>query len=69
MIADYVPYFLAFMGIATYVLQLWIGVAFVGWAGDFSFVDRETRPGPFWFVMALQTVLLLLIVYLNLGNG
>ncbi|WP_419193926.1 hypothetical protein [Novipirellula herctigrandis] len=68
MIADYVPAILAISAFATYVLQLWTGVAFAGWSGDDSLVERSKSPGPYWFVMTLQTLALIIIPVLILLN-
>ena len=61
MISDYVPAILGVIAIATYILQLWTGIAVAGWAGDQSLIEREKSPGPYWFVMALQTAVLIAI--------
>lgn len=58
MVADYVPTILAIIAVATYILQLWTGVAVAGWSGDKSLIQRELSPGPYWFVMALQTLVI-----------
>ena len=68
MIADYVPVFLLGVAIATYILQLWTGIAFAGWASENSLIERATRPGPYWFVMTLQTLVLIVIPLLLLMN-
>lgn len=47
MVADYVPMILAVIAVATYVLQLWTGIAVAGWSGDKSLIQRETMPGPY----------------------
>ena len=61
MISEYVQAILGVIAIATYLLQLWTGIAVAGWAGDQLFVEREKSPGPYWFVMALQTAVLIAI--------
>ena len=61
MITDYVPAILAVVAVATYVLQLWTGIAVAGWNGDQSLIERAKRPGPYWFVMILQTAILIVI--------
>lgn len=67
MIADHVPWILGLIGLSTYMLELWTGVAVVGWAGDKSLIERQKAPGPYWLVMALQTTLIVFAVfhYLN----
>ncbi|MAI71632.1 MAG: hypothetical protein CMM01_12045 [Rhodopirellula sp.] len=67
MIADHVPWILGLIGLSTYMLELWTGVAVVGWAGDKSLIERQRAPGPYWLVMALQTTLIVFAVfhYLN----
>ena len=69
MIADYVPAFLFVAAVATYVIQLWTGIAFAGWAGDNSLVERAKSPGRYWLVMILQTVVLIVIPWLLVFNG
>lgn len=61
MIADYMPPILAIAVVATYVLELWTGIAVAGWSGDYSLVEREKSPGPYWFVMILQTLVLIVV--------
>ncbi|MEM6472919.1 MAG: hypothetical protein AAF802_25380 [Planctomycetota bacterium] len=58
MIAPIVPYVLALFVFGTYVLQLITGVAVIGWAGDKTTVDRRRQPRQYWFVMLLQTSIL-----------
>ena len=67
MIADHVPWILGLIGLSTYMLELWTGLAVVGWAGDKSLIERQRAPGPYWLVMALQTTLIVFAVfhYLN----
>ena len=67
MIADHVPWILGLIGLSTYMLELWTGLAVVGWAGDKSLIERQKAPGPYWLVMALQTTLIVFAVfhYLN----
>ena len=69
MIADYVPAILGVVAIATYILQLWTGFAVAGWAGDRSLIERAKSPGPYWFVMVLQTAVLIVISVLIALNG
>lgn len=64
MIADYVPMFLVFLGVITYALEFWTGVAIAGWSGEQSVVYREKKPRQYWFVMILQTILLALFSFL-----
>ncbi|MEM9644381.1 MAG: hypothetical protein AAF989_05265, partial [Planctomycetota bacterium] len=44
--------------VATYLLEILTGIAVAGWAGDHSMIHRSEQPGPYWFVMLFQTVLL-----------
>ena len=59
MIENYVPAFLIAIAIVTYVLELWTGIAMAGWSGEKSLVYRQKTPGPYWFVMFLQTAIFL----------
>ena len=68
MVADYVPMILGVVAMATYVLQLWTGIAFAGWSGDQSLIERDKRPGPYWFVMTLQTLVLIVVPVLIAMN-
>ena len=61
MISDYVPAILGVVALATYILQLWTGIAVAGWGGDQSLIERAKSPGPYWFVMVLQTTVLIAI--------
>lgn len=61
MIETIVPILLATSAIITYVLQLWTGFAVAGWQGENALIDRRTRPGPYWIIMAFQTVVLILV--------
>lgn len=54
-------YFIAASAVVTYALELWTGYAVAGWAGDDALIDRRKRPGPYWAVMMLQTLLLILV--------
>ena len=67
MIADHVPWILGLIGLSTYMLELWTGVAVVGWAGDKSLIERQKAPGPYWLVMALQTTLIVFAVFHSLN--
>ncbi|TWT65083.1 hypothetical protein [Allorhodopirellula solitaria] len=51
-------YILPAVFVLTYLLQLWSGFAVAGISGDQVLVDRRTRPGPYWFIMAIQTMIL-----------
>ena len=62
MISDYVPAILWLIALAIYTLELWTGVAVVGWAGDNSLIERQKGPGPYWLVMALQTAVIVITV-------
>ncbi|TVP96814.1 MAG: hypothetical protein EA381_16540 [Planctomycetaceae bacterium] len=53
-----VLFLLALSAVLTYVLELWTGFAFAGWLGDYALIDRRAAPGPYWFVMAVQTLVL-----------
>lgn len=44
--------------LATYLLQLILGFAVAGMTSDNILVDRRTKPGHYWFIMALQTLVL-----------
>ncbi len=50
--------FLYAMALLTFAIELWTGIAVKGWAGDQAMVYRDQHPGPYWFVMALQAVVL-----------
>lgn len=68
MISDYVPAFLGVVAIVTYILELWTGIAVAGWSGEQSLIEREKKPGPYWFVMALQTMVLIVVPILIAMN-
>lgn len=38
-------------------LELCSGCAVMGWTGDRMVVEREKSPGPYWFSIALHTVM------------
>lgn len=59
-IAPFVPYLLVLVIVATYALQIWTGVAVAGWTGDQSLIRRSKTPRQYWFVMGLQTLVLVL---------
>lgn len=61
MITEIAIWMIVLVAIGTYFLQLWTGIAVAGWAGDFKLVERETKPGPYWFVMLLQTALMIVV--------
>ncbi|NNE00567.1 MAG: hypothetical protein HKN47_24905 [Pirellulaceae bacterium] len=54
-------FFIAVSAVLTYILQLCTGFAVAGWTGDHALIDRRKKPGPYWFVMALQTLLLIIV--------
>ncbi len=58
MIETVVPILLAVSAVTTYLLQLWTGFAVAGLTGDNALVDRRTKPGPYWFIMAFQTLVM-----------
>ena len=68
MVSDYIPIVLGIIAVATYVLQLWTGIAFAGWSGEQSLIERAKNPGPYWFVMALQTLVLVAIPVFIFAN-
>ncbi|WDQ16666.1 hypothetical protein [Rhodopirellula sp. P2] len=37
-------------------LELFTGCAMLGWAADKMVVEREKSPGPYWFAIALHSV-------------
>lgn len=58
MLHEIAIWFIAAMTIVTYALELWTGCAVAGWKGDNTIITREQSPGPYWFVMIAQTILL-----------
>ena len=38
-------------------LELYSGCAVIGWTGDRMVVERRKSPGPYWFSIALHTVI------------
>lgn len=58
MVESIVPIFLVASAALTYILELWTGFAVAGWSGENALVDRRTKPGPYWFVMAIQALVL-----------
>ncbi|MEM8670915.1 MAG: hypothetical protein AAGG48_25530 [Planctomycetota bacterium] len=69
MVADFALIAIAALAVAAYILQLWTGIAVAGWSGEQSLIEREKSPGPYWFVMTLQTALLILIPVLIAWYG
>ncbi len=69
MISDYIPVILGVVAIVMYIVQLWTGIAVAGWAGDQALIDRAKNPGPYWFVMVLQTAVLIAIPALIVMYG
>ncbi|HBE63538.1 MAG TPA: hypothetical protein DDX19_12525 [Rhodopirellula baltica] len=59
MLESVVPIFLTVSAILTCLLQLWTGFAVAGLLGDNALIDRRTAPGPYWFMMAFQTLVLI----------
>ncbi|MCM2372615.1 hypothetical protein [Aporhodopirellula aestuarii] len=59
MLETVVPILLAVSAIVTYFLQLWTGFAVAGISGENALVDRRKQPGPYWFLMAFQTLCLI----------
>lgn len=52
-------YVLPALAVVTYFLQLWSGFAVAGMMGDNMLVDRRTKPGSYWLIITLQTLILL----------
>ncbi len=52
-----VPVILSIVAICFLVAEFWSGIAVLGWNGDHMVVFREKSPGPYWFTMALHTVI------------
>ena len=69
MIDSVVPAFLFCMLIITYLLELWLGFAFSGWASKNMLVERAEKPGPYWFIMTLQTIILFAIPFVLAFSG
>jgi hypothetical protein len=49
--------------------ELWTGIAVMGWTGDFATVERAKSPGPYWFTMALHTLIGIGITALAMFTG
>ncbi|MCC9645282.1 hypothetical protein LOC71_23635 [Rhodopirellula sp. JC740] len=47
-----------FSGFASLLiaLELFLGVAMLGWSADKMIVEREKTPGPYWFAIVLHTL-------------
>jgi hypothetical protein len=45
------------IGLSIIVLELYTGFAVAGWPGDGMVLDRTKTPGPFWFVLVLQIII------------
>jgi hypothetical protein len=61
-------YFIAGSMVVTFLLELWTGCAIAGWTGDKSVIERAKSPGPYWFVMALQTTVLVFLLMIASGS-
>lgn len=48
---------LGFFSLFVLVLELYLGVAILGWVGDKMIVEREKSPGPYWFAIALHSII------------
>ncbi len=45
------------IGVLTIVLELWLGFAVAGWAGNKIVVDRSKSPGPFWVAIFIHVLI------------
>ena len=61
MLDTVVPIFIAVSAVVTYILELWTGFAVASFQSSNPLVDRRTKPGPYWFVMAVQTMVLIIV--------
>ncbi|MCA9137698.1 MAG: hypothetical protein KDB00_13095 [Planctomycetales bacterium] len=52
---------IATSAIGTYIFELWTGLAVAGWQGENAIIDRRSKPGPYWFVIAVQTMVLIIV--------
>ena len=48
---------LAIVAACVLLAELWTGIAVVGWSGDNMVVERSKSPGPYWFTMAIHTLI------------
>lgn len=61
MMASVALFVMALLLAATFAMELWFGIAVMGWSGDRAIVHRDKSPGPYWFVMAVQTFVLIVL--------
>ena len=47
-------------------IELYSGVAIIGWTGNNMVVEREKHPGPYWFAIAIQLAFVIGIPMLQL---
>ena len=48
---------LSIVAVCIFVAEFWTGIAVHGWNGGFMVVVREKSPGPYWFIMVLQSLI------------
>ena len=48
-------------GVIVVGIELFSGIAFLGWAGDFTLMERRKARGPFWFTITLHAVMLIVV--------
>ena len=46
---------LSIVSFGVLVAEFWMGIAVGGWSGET--IERAASPGPYWFTMALHTVI------------
>jgi hypothetical protein len=52
-----IPIILSIVAFCVLVAEFWTGIAVVGWSGDNLVIERKRSPGPYWFTMALHTLI------------
>jgi hypothetical protein len=61
-----IPIILSIVAFCVLVAEFWTGIAVVGWSGDKMVIERRKSPGPYWFTMAIHTVIGVGIALLSL---
>ncbi len=48
------PIILFAVSLLFLVAELWSGIAVTGWQGEHPYIERASRPGPYWMAMSLH---------------
>ncbi|QEG21334.1 hypothetical protein [Mariniblastus fucicola] len=52
-----ITYIIAILSVAILIAELRLGIVVVGLNGENMVIERSKKPGPYWAIMAMHTVI------------